>query len=244
MLPATWVAALLFLLFVVPGLTYDLLSDRRRSLGAESTFREISRVMLASTAFTGITIVAIQAASQLLDPVWPVRPTKLLSDGGRYAATVATPLAWTVVAATGTATTLAVATHLIRANMSGGATIRQRSAWTRAFSHDCPPGKYPYVRVRLESGAQYSGRLQDYSSDLELEDRELVLTPPWLKVKPPEGDWQKVPSDVERIILRGALATSITVTYWPIDREDSTVREAASNDTESNDGQPKSEPKR
>ena len=46
-----WGSALAFLLFVAPGIAFDLLSRRRRAAADESTFREVSRVALSNLVF-------------------------------------------------------------------------------------------------------------------------------------------------------------------------------------------------
>jgi hypothetical protein len=73
------------------------------------------------------------------------------------------------------ALTAAWAWHLFLAWRQGGATIRQVSAWTQVFKRDCPKGHDAYVRVRLEGGIIYSGLVANFSSDLEVDGRELVL---------------------------------------------------------------------
>src|SRR5688572_19801907 len=52
MTPEGWGSALAFLLFVAPGIAFDLLSRTRRAAAGESTFREVSRVALSSLAFS------------------------------------------------------------------------------------------------------------------------------------------------------------------------------------------------
>lgn len=215
MIPSTWIAALLFLLFVAPGLVFDLLSDRRRTLSSESTFREISRVALASTVFSGIVLIILLAILQFMRPSWLPELPRLITDGIPYAREHVWAIAWTLLAGTAASVILATATHLILVKARGGAPIRQRSAWTRIFRDDVPKGKYPYVRARLDDGTIYAGQLQDYSSDLTLDDRELVLRPPHLRVKRTGGDWQAAPDQVERIAIRGVDIRSISVTYWP-----------------------------
>lgn len=48
MIPGTWLAVILFLIVIAPGLFFDLLGTRRRVAVAESAFREIGRVALGS----------------------------------------------------------------------------------------------------------------------------------------------------------------------------------------------------
>ena len=61
MIPNTTGAVLAFFLFVAPGLLFDLLSERRRAGIPETSFREASRVVLASTAFTTLALGLVAA---------------------------------------------------------------------------------------------------------------------------------------------------------------------------------------
>ena len=173
MVPASWLTALLFILFVAPGLLFDLLSERRRVGANESTFREISRVVLASVAFSGTSLATLAAFRQTLAPRWLTDPAALLRDGPRYAAANYQVLAWTLALGVALSLFLAVASHLLLARRDGGAPIRQRSAWTRVFKADRPTGTFPYARIRLEDDSVYAGKVQDYTPDLELADREM-----------------------------------------------------------------------
>jgi cytochrome c biogenesis factor len=57
MVPTGWVSVLLFLLLVAPGLAFELLSEKRRAAYVESTFREISRLVLGIIGFTALGLV-------------------------------------------------------------------------------------------------------------------------------------------------------------------------------------------
>ena len=88
--------------------------------------------------------------------------------------------------------------------------ITRQSTWTKAFRVDAPVGSYPLVRVRLQSGTSWVGRVADFSADLELADRELVLSPP-LAIRV-NGDTRRIEGS-GRVILRGDQIESIAVRY-------------------------------
>jgi hypothetical protein len=216
--PSTWVALLLFVLFVMPGLVFDLLSQQRHARAAESTFREISRVVLASVSFSGITL-AVLIGARILVPAgspWPPEPGRLLQGDGQYIAANYVSLFWTLACGTVFSVFLAYGAHLILARRGGGTTIAQGSGWTQAFKDDCPPGKEPRVVVRLDDDSVYAGAINEFSADIEMADREITLRKPNLKVKRPhETAFTDVPSHYERIVLPASKIQAITVSFWP-----------------------------
>lgn len=218
--PLTWVAALLFLLFIVPGLVFDMLSERRRVLSSESTFRELSRVALASVAFSGTSITLFLIGTQTIRPTWLPDPARLLRDGITYAAGNYHLLAWTAIGIVLLAVLMAIAIHLLLSRVKGGGPISQRSSWTRVLRDDCPNGKKPYAKLRFDDGSACAGFVQDYTPDIEIEDREIVLRPPHLKVKPANGALRDVPVHVERIVIKGADVRTLYVSYWPDPSQD------------------------
>ena len=96
----------------------------------------------------------------------------------------------------------------------GGATIRQVSAWTQVLKRDCPKGHDAYVRVRLEGGTIYSGLLANFSSDPEVDGRELVLAPP-IATKTGENQMTAVPGQYQRVVIRGSAIEVMSVEYRP-----------------------------
>jgi Family of unknown function (DUF6338) len=83
MVPGSWLAVLLFLLLVAPGLLFDLLSQRRRAGSPESGFREVSRVVLASLAFSSIAF-AVLVIVRTVHPAWMPDPRRMLEPKASY----------------------------------------------------------------------------------------------------------------------------------------------------------------
>jgi hypothetical protein len=52
--PPTWLSVVFFALLIAPGPLFDLLAEHRRVGAPESTFREVSQVVLASLVFSGL----------------------------------------------------------------------------------------------------------------------------------------------------------------------------------------------
>jgi Family of unknown function (DUF6338) len=139
MVPGSWLSVLLFFLLVAPGLLFDLLSERRRAGFSESGFREVSRVVLGSLAFSGVAF-ALLAIVRAVHPAWMPDPRRLLDPQDSYAKDQYRLILRTLVLQASLALTGAWAWHIILAKRQGGAIIRPISAWTQVFKRDCPKG--------------------------------------------------------------------------------------------------------
>lgn len=136
MVPASWLAVLLFVLLVVPGLVFDMLSERRRVGSSESTFREISRVVVASIGFSGATLLVLALVRIFLAPTWLPDPGALAREGSRYATQNYQVLSWTLGAGVLLSTMLAVGTHYALKWKHDAPDIEKVSTWTKVFQHD------------------------------------------------------------------------------------------------------------
>lgn len=210
-MPSSWLGLVLFFLFVAPGLLFDLLADRRRALVKESAFREVGRTILASVAF-GLAGLAVATGAYLLWPAVFADPLGLVGTGaGAYV----TSSAQHVTASLGLQTVIAFCavgvTHLVLRARTG-ARLEPTSAWYRVFRERLPGGHVPLARIRTKSGTVWVGVVHDYSPDLEVVDRELVLGPPLMSSR--EGRAPKVlSSDWQRVVLHHSEIESITVMY-------------------------------
>jgi hypothetical protein len=211
--PGSWLSVLLFVILVAPGLLFDLLSDRRRGGFPESTFREISRVVLASFGFSAAAF-GVLVLVRACEPDWMPDPRLMIDEPGTYLSDHYRLIFRTLVIQGGLALLFAYGVHLWLAHKQG-ANIRRASAWTQIFKTDCPDGGAPYVRVRLKSGFVYTGFVGYFSPDLDQDGRELVLLPP-LYAKPPEGEKLTiVPAEYACLTFRGTEIDTMTVDYRP-----------------------------
>lgn len=209
MIPSTIGAVFSFFLFVAPGLLFDLLAARRRAGVPETAFREASRVVLASTAFTGAA-AAVVVLMGLAVPSIRARLRAWLSGSESFSATQPSALLALIVVAL-TACALAWVVHEFLAR--GGSALRQTSAWSHVFRTEAPDGSVPYVRVKTSSGSTYTGFVGTYTPDLDAAGRELVLVPPLWSAAPgkplnPVEQWS-------RIVLRGEEIIVLMVDYRP-----------------------------
>src|SRR6266545_600267 len=213
MVPGSWLAALLFLLLVAPGLLFDLLSEQRRAGFSESAFREISRIVLGSLAFSGFAF-AVLVIVRTVHPAWMPDPRRLLEPRDSYARDHYRLILRTVVLQGPLALAAAWIWHMFLARTQGGATIRQVSAWTQVFKRDCPKDHDAHARVRLDSGVTYFGLVANFSSDLEVDGRELILAPP-LAFRTGEKPITAVPAKYQRVVIRGSAIEFMSVEYRP-----------------------------
>lgn len=208
-MPTTWLALLLFLLTVSPGILFELLAARRRVSAEESAFREISRVVVASLAFT------VPASTIVLAVAWPISPgliPGLLRDSTYFANNyIAVFVLIVAEAALAHAAVYGVHKYLARTD---GENIRQISAWSQAFKKERPDGHRVYARVRLEGGTVFSGQVAHFTPELPLENRELVLVHP-LFSKTGDKDFSPLPDDFRQVIIRGAQIQTLAVEYRP-----------------------------
>jgi hypothetical protein len=208
-IPSTTGAVVAFFLFVAPGLLFDLLAARRRVGVPETAFREASRVVLASTAFTLLAGVVLGAAGLALSPV-----RRWLSQWltGRAVIDPTQPVVLVMLVAVAlVACALAWGTHWHLSK--GGSPLRQTSAWSQVFRSDAPPGSAPYVRVKTISGSTYMGFLGSYTPNLEADGRELVLVPPLWSAPP--GEPSGPVHGWSRIVLQGDQIAVLMVEYRP-----------------------------
>jgi len=214
MVPTSWLALLLFLLVVSPGLLFELLSARRRPGVVESAFREIGRIVLGSLGFTIAAIVVLSVIS-LFAPAIAPSPRGLITADSAYLADHYAALLTAVVIEAAIAHGLAVGLHRFLGR-ADGETIRPVSAWAKVFQRDRPKTRpVVFVRVRLTSGTVLYGSIAGFSPESALADRELILGPP-LYIKSGAAERQKVPSEYERMIIRGSQIETIAVEYRPI----------------------------
>lgn len=210
MVPESWLSLAFFALLVAPGLVFDLLARRRRVGQAESTFREISRVVLASTGFSAVGLLAVGVVGALR-PNWMPIPRQLFTAPDPYVydhpGRVVAASAIQLTAALGAA----MATHFVLARKTGS-TLRPVSPWSKTLREDAPESTTPHVRIRLQSGTVFVGRVNHYTAQLEVADREIVLAPP-LFSKTGGNALVAMPSRYQRLVVRGSQIESIAIEY-------------------------------
>jgi hypothetical protein len=214
--PSSWLSVLFFFLFVAPGALFLLLSRRRRTALPDSAFLEVSRIVLASLAFSGVAFLVLARLHQVR-PEWLPAPRELLGkDSTAYFRDRYGLVLWTIVIGAALACLFAWLWHLmLSTNDGGGAPIRHVSTWTQVLKLDRPTGQDAYVRVRTDDGFVYSGVVADFSTDLEAEGRELILTQP-LESGQVGDTLDPVPWRYKWVVIPGDSIKVMSVEYRPI----------------------------
>jgi hypothetical protein len=213
MVPTTWLSLLLFLFVVSPGVLFDLLESRRRVSAAESTFREIGRVVLGSLGFTVIAL-ALLLLARLFVPHQLPDPKALITGGGTYFASHYALMFAAIGAETVLAHGIAYLLHVALAKRSGGDTIRQMSAWSKVFRSELPRKHAVYARLRLSNGTVFSGQVAHFTADLPLADREIILTRP-LASKTGTNPLTPLPNTYRYAVIRGSAIETMAVEHRP-----------------------------
>lgn len=220
MIPNGWGTFFAFLLFIAPGIVYDLQRLKKQAHYSESNFREMSRVVLISTICSitagaaTLTLLSAIRASDITAPLAKRLPSPQdLVDGSSGDLAEIIPGASFVIAFfMGLSLGMAWLIEYKQRSGASGA-IKMESAWTATFRRDQPKGSHPIVRIKLYSGTSWSGKVAHFSPDLDMADREIVLASP-IEMKTPEGKIYHLDS-WPRVVLPAIQIESISVRYEP-----------------------------
>ncbi len=167
--------------------------------------------------------VAVLILLRTVHPACLPDPKRLLEPKGAYAKDHYRLILRTLVLEASLALAAAWAWHLVLAKRQGGATIRPISAWTQVFKRDCPKGHDAYVRVRLNGGVIYAGLVANFTSDLEVDGRELVLAQP-MASRASKDRMAAVPAQYQRAVILGSAIEVMSVEYRPKRQDHASVR--------------------
>jgi hypothetical protein len=104
--------------------------------------------------------------------------------------------------------------HTVLVAQAGGAHIHPVSAWTKAFRIGRPKNHDFYARVRLNSGTVYHGRVLNFSADIEVGERELILGQP-MSARFGGAAMKPVPPNFQRVVIRESEIAILSVGYLP-----------------------------
>lgn len=207
MVPASLLTVMGFLLFIAPGLLYDKLARGRKIVLEESTFREISRIVLSSLAFCAfgsllalLVNTVVPALQVPLSDILGITATKAQNNSVQY---------FVLTLFTTGGAFAAVGAYYWLA-LRGHPRMTPKSAWVTRLS--VPKGATAYVRVYLLEGAVVQGAVVGFSADLEMDARELVLGGNRLEM----GDSEDALRPVEwftHVIIPGAMIRRVAVAH-------------------------------
>src|SRR5690606_10333689 len=205
------IGVLVFLLLVVPGITYERVRERLGRSGVETGFREAARILLAGLILSSISAALLVLAGQFVGSLlpdfgaWLARPSGpdgyLVDNHGVVVRAVVVE----VLLACLLAALLAAAGAWRRRRSGRPARYRMRSTWNTVFDTAVPKGKLPYVSARLTDGTRLSGYVRQWLTSVDGETGRLVLRGPNLTVKPrgadpiPIDDWDAVVLSLDEV---------------------------------------------
>lgn len=170
MIPTTWLSILAFPILIAPGLLYDLLGSRRHVEQKESTFREASRVVLASTFFSGLGLIGLSIL-RVVHAAWIVDPSQFLVNRDVYIANHYQTILWTFVFQEAFALSF-VGIHYW---FTIGDPVINTSSWQEAFEDRQHGNEMALVRIRMTTGQEWAGHAEWYSISIERDVREITL---------------------------------------------------------------------
>lgn len=221
MIPATVGGVVTLVLLVLPGLAFELFRQRRRWGRNDSTFVEISRVLVAGLSLGGITFTLLAGVS-LVGPRSIVSVPGLLTNKNWLVQHMLVD-GWTAWAYGLVSVTLAALVAAVLPGTNKAGSIHTESSWVTCFDRlprDMQEARglpaIPGVRlsVRLNDGSVYIGDRTEYSTDLPLEDRELVLGGEMTYQAPGESESKRL-YRWHRLLLRGDQISDMLVQYVP-----------------------------
>ena len=212
MVPTSWLAVALFFLLIAPGVFFEILSEKRRAGFTESAFREISRIVLFSTVFTGVGVGVVALLRTTWAPSMP-DPGMWLRHSTAYVHGHYRLVLRALLIEIGVAFAAVWLVHRALCRRSP-ARIRRTSAWGEVFRKELPEGWEARARLRLEDGSVWIGTVAGFTADLATEGREIVLAPP-LYSRHQEAEITEVPEPWRRVVVKGDDIRSVAVSYHP-----------------------------
>jgi hypothetical protein len=191
-IPQTVVAFVFFLLLVAPGVTYELLYERRRPAVSETAFREAARIALYSFWFSFVAC-GIIALLRLAFPTGLFDPVAFHSDSKSYLKSYFTAIVWTVALEVLIALVLVFITDLfIVANLhvkllvhlppsvqkAISPYIRKHGIWWHFFEDAAwrKESTIPRLNIRLSDGTKIVGFLAMFTPYNTFDKTEIAIT--------------------------------------------------------------------
>jgi hypothetical protein len=223
MIPSTFVALLMFLGLVAPGLVHRLVREKRRSKRNDSAFVEASRVAVTSLVFSAATFAllwAAQAAGLLPLPdvgAW-------LGQGTRYAAANFGKVGFGIAAQVAVACLLAAgaARYATRGSTSR---FRDDTVYGAVFRHYAPAGFSPWVHARLDDGTEFWGYERAHDDRDGARSRIVLAGQTLMRRLPGETERRQIGENWDVVVLEADKIRYLQVIY--INDADQQVRAAA-----------------
>lgn len=217
MVPESVGALLAFLLFVAPGILFELRRARRLPEREQTAFFEISRVALASVVLSGASI-CILVLVRMLWPLLMPDPSAWFALGTKeYLAQNHGVVARALLLELAIAGLLAFVADRALTRRTDGA-MRDQPGWFAMFREWAPKGCVVHASVTMKDGTIYAGRVTGYSTHRDLARRELALGQPAFVRGSGGEEVRRVHPHLQRIWLPGDEVAAVFVEY----RQDTT----------------------
>ncbi|MFJ4097833.1 DUF6338 family protein [Amycolatopsis japonica] len=175
MIPQTLGALFAFLGLVAPGLVFELTRERKRLHAPCSTFREASRVALASFSLI-LGAATIQAAAWKVFPGLSINLSEWLRNGGAYTQEHITRITGNLIFTTATACTLAlIVAQAVSAIKRETASLSNGNPWQEALRSDRPRDSNAWAHVQLQDGTAFFGYVESWTLNEKSEERDILL---------------------------------------------------------------------
>lgn len=238
MMPQTAVAVMLFLLLIVPGISFELLRQTRRPSFDQTALEELARVLLASVGFTGAAALVLVPLSMAL-PKAVVDVSTIASQGaGWYWSHYPERVLWTIGLAVCIATGLALLVHrsLNHPDERGwaaravgtmkrilrhqpGEQVERFPLWRTLFRDARPLGAVTKLTVLKKDGTMVTGNMAGYTTDGSRDERDLALAQPIEIFRLGDREPRRVPEGWRVVILAASDISEIFVTWPPKGRD-------------------------
>jgi hypothetical protein len=205
---ATFVA---FLVLVAPGLTQQLVLERRHPRREESAFREASRIALSSLGFSALAAFVLLVLRELLPDALP-DTSEWRRDGWGYLEDhpflVALALGFFLLISCGGAG--ALGWWMTR---TSHATLSDHGIWFQVLRRERPDATRAWVHLRLKNDHEFWGHLRHYTEEAA-EVRDIAIGGPDLIWRPGKGEEAEVIGDSwDAVVVAGDQLAFVRVVY-------------------------------
>lgn len=230
MIPQTTGALIVFLLFVVPGITFEFLRQSSRPGLGRTTFEELTGIALWSVVFSGVAVALLGLVRAW---VWPhsMPDVRLwLQDPSHYITTRYRLVARTIALEVALATVLAAfADRSLNYAQRNSVLWRIRRLGEHVLRHDPTRTVSPFpvlwtvfslgeagseraASVRTRNGDVFTGKVAAYATGDSDQDRDIALRAP-VEVLRARGDRTVLDEPWRVVVVPGAEITELAVTF-------------------------------
>lgn len=175
-MPESAATLVAFLLFVTPGLAFELMRERRRGGREHSTFRETAVVVVASVVFSTASCIALYFLATRLEPGWLPDAKRFQADPLGYFRGKLFLLVRTLIAEVALALLIAWLVHrAIRALTSDGLVLEHSAWYELTLGRFNPKDHKVWAEITLDDGSGICGYMHSNSVSPARQLTEVVL---------------------------------------------------------------------